>query len=107
MQVIDPAPKQYIAILDMGFIWRLSTPSLEDRERSDGTSFTWIDYASKICSVLMIRHKNASQLLLVNDRYDMVFSIKDSECHLRSNYPEGTTNIFIRPSDRLPSARGF
>ena len=38
---------KYITVVDMGFIWRLSTPSHEDREKQDGQSFTWGDYAKK------------------------------------------------------------
>ena len=106
-EVINPAPKEYIAMLDMGFIWRLFTPLLEDRERSDGTSFTWRDYASKVFDVILNRHRHASQILFVNDRYDMAFSIKDSERNLRSTNPNGTKNLFIRASDRFPSARSF
>ena len=107
MEVINLAPKEYIAMLGMGFIWRLSTPSLEDRERSDGTSFTWRDYASKVFDVILSRHRHASQILLVNDRCDMAFSIKDSERNLRSTNPNETKNVFIRASYRFPSARSF
>ena len=101
MEVINPAPKEYIHCR------RLSTPSLEDRERSDGTSFTWKDYASNVFDVILSRHRYASQILLVNDRYDMAFSIKDSERNLRSTNPNGTKNVFIRALDRFPSARSF
>jgi len=36
MNVI-PEPKVYTSIIDMGLIWRLITPSIEDREKGDGT----------------------------------------------------------------------
>ena len=29
----------------MGFLWHLTCPSSEDREKQDGTMFTWHDYA--------------------------------------------------------------
>ena len=35
------APVRYTAIVDMGFIWRLATPTKEDREKTDGTKYTW------------------------------------------------------------------
>ena len=57
--------------------------------------------------VILSRHRHASQILLVNDRYDMAFSIKYSERNLRSTNPNGTKNVFIRASDRFPSARMF
>ena len=36
----------YIAILDMGMIWRMASPTSEDREKRDGTKFSWDDYAT-------------------------------------------------------------
>ena len=34
-----PEPNVYTAIIDMGLIWHLTTPTLEDREKADGTKF--------------------------------------------------------------------
>ena len=51
MEQLDPIPESYIAIIDMGFLWRLSTPSVE--EKSDSSIFTWGDYASKVFSLLL------------------------------------------------------
>ena len=39
-----------ISLIDMGFIWRLSTTCSEDREKNDESIFTWRDYASKCLS---------------------------------------------------------
>ena len=43
-----PVPNKYTAIIDMGLIWRLSSPTKEDREKQEGTKFTWIHYAHKL-----------------------------------------------------------
>lgn len=107
MQPIDPLPIGYIAILDMGLIWYLATPSLEDRQRSDGTSFTWKDYASKMFTLITMRHRHASEIVLVNDRYDLPFTIKDSERNLRSGNSPGSKNVFIRAADKFPSPKAF
>ena len=32
----------------MGLLWRLSTSSSADRERGDGTVYTWKDYGGKV-----------------------------------------------------------
>ena len=106
-QPVNNIPETYIAIIDMGLVWHLSTPSLEDRQRSDGTSFTWRDYASKMFSLILKRHQHATQIVLVNDRYDLPYTIKDSERHQRSRTSEGSRNVFIRPLDKFPSQRGF
>ena len=39
--------KDSIALIDMGFMWRLSRPSSEDREKGDESVSTWRDYATK------------------------------------------------------------
>lgn len=90
MQPTDPLPTEYIAILNMGFIWHLSTPSFEDRTRCDGTNFTWRDYATKMFSIITARHKDAAQSILVNDRYDLPFTIKGSDRNVCSSYPKDT-----------------
>ncbi|KAK6174843.1 hypothetical protein SNE40_013413 [Patella caerulea] len=74
MQPIDLLPNGYIAILDMGLMWQLATPSLEDRQRSDETSFTLKECASKMLTVITLRHRHASEIVL----------IKDSERNLRT-----------------------
>ena len=40
--------KEYVAEVDMGFIWRLCMPTSEDREKNDETEYTWRGYAKKI-----------------------------------------------------------
>jgi len=36
--------ESYIALVDMGMIWRMATPSPEDCQTQDGTSYKWSDY---------------------------------------------------------------
>ena len=74
----------YIALIDMGFIWRLATPSPEDREKDDETHFMWLDYANNLFSLVMARHPKASEIIFVNDPYDLEISIKDSEHERRT-----------------------
>ena len=104
------ALNSYIVLVDMGFIWRLSTPSAEDREKLDGSRYTWGDYATKMFNCIVQRHRNASQIILVNDPYDLTYSIKDSEHERRTgdlSFVGGTRNIFMRTDDELPSPRHF
>ena len=48
-------PKEYITIVDMGFIWRLATPTAEDREttKRDGHAYLWSDYLDYLESSLL------------------------------------------------------
>ena len=59
----------YIALIDMGMIWRVASPTAEDREKGDGTRYTWGDYAQKVCSIILARHVNATNIICVNDPY--------------------------------------
>eukprot|EP00794_Sanderia_malayensis_P017851 gene17851-19634_t len=100
----------YTAIVDMGFIWRLATPTTEDREKNDGTYYTWNDYADRVFSLVLSRHRNASEIIFVNDPYDLEMSIKDSEHDRRAgaySHVGGTRNVFIRMEDRLPPSKEF
>ena len=40
--------QNYTAVVDMVFFGRLCMPTAEDREKGDGTKYTWADYANKI-----------------------------------------------------------
>ena len=93
----------------MGFIWRLSTPSAEDREKQDGTDYTWGDYANKIYNIVAGRHRKATTIFFVNDPYDLDESIKDSEHQRRTGvtYVGGSRNVFMRRDDPLPTSRLF
>ncbi|MCH2406096.1 MAG: hypothetical protein MK200_07885 [Nitrosopumilus sp.] len=69
----------YTVLIDMGFIWRLSTPQKEDREKKEESLYTWRDYATKVYDTILSRHKNANKFILVNDPYNIEENIKDSE----------------------------
>ena len=101
-----PEPNAYTSIIDMGLIWRLTTPTAEDREKADGTKFTWGDYAEKLVSFVLRRHKNAERIILVNDSYDQSYSIKDSERLLRQK-SQSVRNVFMKSEDKFPSSRDF
>ena len=76
-------PNDYTALVDMGLIWRLATPSTEDREKQDGTVYTWGDYRTKVVTLVTARHQKATRIIPVNDSYKAAYSIKDSERLLR------------------------
>ena len=89
----------YISIVEMGFIWRLATPSIANRESAE-RDFTWGNYATKIFNIFLQHHPNAIEYHLVNDRYDVELSIKDAEHQKRNSmFLEGSRNIF--PSSNL------
>ncbi len=65
-----PEPDVYTSIVDMGLIWHLATPTVEDREKGDGTKYTWKDYAEKVVRAVMTRHRHADRIICMNDLYD-------------------------------------
>ena len=62
-------PRHHVSIVDMGLIWRLATPTHEDREtrKRDGEGYAWGDYLDKICTSVCSRHSNAKLIIMVND----------------------------------------
>ena len=100
-----PVPQMYVAVVDMGLLWRLATPSTEDREKSDGSIYTWLDYGEKLLSLLMARHKQACQIICINDQYNQQCIIKDSERIRRQKCPVG--NVYMHKADKFPSSREF
>ena len=55
LQYVD-LQEPYIAIVDMGMIWRMATPSAEDRQTQDGAPYKWSDYVHKLASIILSRH---------------------------------------------------
>ena len=97
-----------ISLIDMGYIWRLCTPTAEDRQKDDETVFTWRDYSKKIFNLITQRHSDAETIVLVNDPYDLEYTVKDCEHDRRANqYERGSKNVFIKPNNALPSSREF
>ena len=86
MQSLDPVPDNYTSLIDMGFIWRLATPSAENREKDDGAPYICRDYSRKVFDTILKRHPNASKIFFVNDPYDLdIITIKDSERERRAD----------------------
>ena len=109
---LDPVaetPVDHISIVDMGMIWRMATPSKEDREtkRRDGRSYLWNDYLDKICSMVMARHSTAKLIILVNDKYDLEYSIKADEHQRRAAKYQKIPNVFPKPEDEFPGGTDF
>ena len=77
----------YVAIVDMGLIWRLGTPSTDDRIKGDGTNYTWGGYADRFFDLILLRHSYANVIFFVNDYYGTdVINPKDGEHKKRSDF---------------------
>ena len=89
-----PEPVNYTAVIDMGLIWRLASPTTEDRQKPDGTTYTWGDYAQKLVELVITRHKKAVRIICINDTYTLAHSIKDIERFIRkSSKPVGNEHM--------------
>ena len=109
LDLITEELEDHISLVDMGMIWHLTTPTPEDREarKQDGSDYTWLDYLKKICGMILSRHADASLIILVNDRYDLPFSIKDDERDRRAAKWSNIPNIIPKPEDLFPRAAEF
>ena len=92
----------------MGLIWRLATPTSEDRDikKRSGVEYTWKDYLDKICSLVFARHVDADRIILVNDKYNGS-SIKDDEHDRRASKHINLPNVYPKGDDKFPSPAQF
>ena len=106
---VSEKPQNHISLVDMGLIWRLATPSSDDREakQRDGSQYRWSDYLDKIFNMVISRHSDARLIVLVNDRYDLQFSIKDDEHERRAAKHQHIPNVFPKPADTFPGSVEF
>ena len=83
---VDLSSSEFISVIDMGFLWRISSPTPDDRDvvRRSSRNYTWGDYANKVVSLLLERHSEAVKIFCVNDDYNLSYSIKDDERERRS-----------------------
>jgi hypothetical protein len=102
-------PQDYVSLVDMGLIWRLATPTHEDREarKRNGSEYYWSDYLHKICSIILSRHAHTRLIILVNDKYDLLFSIKDDQHDRRAAMHPHIPNVFPKPTDPFSGAAEF
>ncbi len=103
---VSSVPTTYTAIVDIGLIWRLSSPNKEGREKADGSPFTWGDYAEKLVKLILKRHESAESIICVNDNYSQSVSIKDSERMLRQANKQ-VANTFIKADKQFPNSMEF
>ena len=88
-------PNEFTSLVDMGLIWRLTTPTSDDRDgkKRSGVEYTWKDYLDKICSIVFARHSNAIKIILINDKY-VGSSIKDDEHDRRAAKYANLPNVY-------------
>ena len=105
---VTEKPYEYASLVDIGLIWRLSTPTSEDREakKRNGSEYLWGDYLEKICSMIISRHSGACRIILVNDKYTG-FSIKDDEHDRRAAKHVNIPDIYPKKDDMFPGPAQF
>ena len=91
------SPREYICLVDMGFIWRLTTPTPADRDIvcRCGSKYTWGDFCKKVVSIIVSRHSSATKIVCVNDVYNLEYTTIDDEQDRRSKSMKNIPNIPI------------
>ena len=93
----------YIAILDMGHIWRLSIPNPGEKSPDSDDKFTWKDFGDRLSDIAVKRHSNANIIICVNDVYDYENCTKDDERARRAEGYGQIPNEFFKPESEFPS----
>ena len=94
----------------MGFLWCLVTPTDEDREKPNGSIYTWGDYAEKIFATILSRHPKANQIVFVNEPYELEFMTKNSEHDRRQSsqaYSHNTKKLYMKSKAKFSPTRDF
>ena len=109
---LDPVieePRDHISLVDRGLIWWLASPTPEDREarKWDSSEYRWSDRLDKICAIIFPRHANACLIILINDKYNLPFSIKDDEHDRRAAKHPHIPKIFPKSECKFPGAAEF
>ena len=91
-EVLFPACRSYIALIDMGKIIRHNP-------------YKWSDYVQKVSSIIF-RHNNATHIICVNDPYDTAYSTKDDKQDLRVQGRAHVPNIYMTHSHLLEQLCG-
>ena len=73
-----PEADTYTTSVDMGLIWRMVAPSIEDREKCT-ISTLGEDYREDAVNTVLRRHKHADRIICAYDPYDQQLCIKNSE----------------------------
>ena len=102
-------PREYVCLVDMGFIWRLATRTPADREivRRFGSEYTWEDFGKKVVSIITSRHSSVTKIICVSDVNNSKYTIKDDERDRRSKNLKNIPNIPIKSEDKFPSSTQF
>ena len=67
LNLVPVDARVYVAIVDMGMIWQISTPTREDQEKTDATIYIWGDFVTKIINLVISRHELVTKIIMVND----------------------------------------
>lgn len=61
-----------------------------------------LTYLRKICAIIFSRHANAYCIILINDKYDLPFGIKDDVHDRRAAKHPHVQNVCPKPEDMFP-----
>ncbi len=101
LQCVD-LHEPYTALIDMGMIWRMATPSAEDRQTQGDISYKWSNYVQTLSSIILPRHVAAERIICVNDPYDAAYSTIDDERDLRVQRKAHVPNTYMKLDDPSP-----
>ena len=101
--------REYVYLVDIGFIWWLATPTPADREivLRYRPEYTWGDFGKEVVSMIASRHLLATKIVCSNDLYNVKYKIKDDERDRTSKNLKYIPNIPFKSADKFPSSTQF
>ena len=108
-QPVLEVPSAYISLVDMGLIWRLASPTSDDCDAKtcSGTDYLWHDYLNKVCLMIYSRHNNATTIILINNNYTVVTSVKDGKHERQTATHTNLPNFYPKEAEKFPTPTQF
>ena len=78
-----------------------------DARTHSETDYLWRDYPDKVCSMIYSRHNTATTIILINDNYTVVTSIKNDEQERRVATYTNLPNVYPKEAEKFPTRSQF
>ena len=87
-QLLLEVPLTYVSFVDKWLIWTLAFPTFDNRDLKtrSWTDYLWCDYLNKVSSMVYSRHNNTTIIILINNNYTILRSIKDGKQSVKQKH---------------------
>ena len=99
--LLHEVPSAYISLVDMELIWRVASHISDDNDAKtrNGKNYVWHYYLNKVWSMVYSSHNNATTIILINDNYTVLTSIKEEEHKYGAVTHTNLSNVYPKEAE--------